>query len=55
MAARKRAIKKTEEAPSGAAARQPKDRRSGVDRRVFPRPEGRRVTGGRRKGDGTEA
>lgn len=31
------------------------DRRSGEDRRMFPRPEGRRASGGRRKNDGSEA
>ena len=31
------------------------DRRSGEDRRFFPRPEGRRKGGGRRRGDAPEA
>jgi hypothetical protein len=38
------------------ACRSPLDRRSGVDRRVFPpRPEGRRMGGGRREGDPLDA
>ena len=31
-----------------------KDRRSGVDRRMFPRPEGRRTGDGRREDDPTD-
>ena len=31
------------------------DRRSGTERRAFPRPEGRRASGGRRTGDDTDA
>lgn len=38
-----------------AERRSGKDRRKGEDRRVFPRPEGRRTNGGRRRDDAPEA
>jgi hypothetical protein len=39
-------------APGAVERRKVPDRRGGVDRRELPpRPEGRRMTGGRRKGD----
>ncbi len=42
----------TETAPADFAGEgRSNDRRAAFDRRMFPRPEGRRVLGGRRDGD----